>query len=119
MLKGWNKWLGQVEEYRRLQKIFRRMRHAGVARAFDHWLVTLEGQETISKRERGYQTLKQLKQLARAWRMWRRSAAAQLSRKRMNDTFKFAKQPDETDLHAEAVDWRASLARGRTRAGAM
>ena len=117
LLKGWNKWYAQVEEYWRLRKIMRRMRNVPLARAYEHWLATLESQDTISRRTRGYATLQALKKPARAWRLWQRAAAAQVSRRRMNDTFRFSKQPGEDDLHAEAVDWRASLARGRTRGG--
>ena len=104
------KWYAQLEEYWRLQKIMRRMKNVGIARAFDHWIVTLEAGSAISKREHGLMRLKNLKKLARTWRIWRRSAAAVASRKRMNETFKFSKNPEE-DSHAEAIDWRASLVR--------
>ena len=115
-LKGWNKWYAQLEEYWRLQKIMSRMRNLGVIRAWEQWCSVLEADTVLGRRTRGYLTMQHLKKLARSWRVWRRAAAQQLSRKRMNDTFKFSKQP-EVDLHAEAVDWRASLARGRTRGG--
>ena len=118
LLKGWNKWYAQVEEYWRLQKIMRRMKNVGVARCFDHWLSTREDKSVFAKRTRGYMTIQHLKKLARAWRLWRTNAIAIASRKRMNDTFKFSKQPEAEDLHAEAVDWRASLQRGRTRGAA-
>ena len=98
----------------RLQKIFLRMQNVGVAKAFDHWICTLEAQDTRSKIERDAAMIKSLKKLSRAWRVWRRFSAEQFSRRRMNETFKFSKQSEE-DQYAEATDWRSSLARGRTR----
>ena len=113
-LKAWNKWYAQLEEYWRLQKIMSRMRNVHVIKAFEQWCSALEADSVLARRQRGYLTIQHLKKLARAWKKWESTAAQAISRKRMNDTFKFSKQPEE-DGYAEAVDWRASLARGRTR----
>ena len=120
LLKGWNKWYAQLEEYWRLRAIFARMKNVGLARAFDHWLTVQEDKGVIAKRERAHTRVQHLKKLARAWRTWCNTANEAIARGRIRDTFKFSKNTgDEQDLHAEAIDWRASLNRGRTRGGGL
>ena len=113
LLKGWNKWYAQLEQYWRLQEIGNRMLHVGLARGFDQWVATLESRSKVNKRQQGYMRYQALRKLTRAWRVWTTNAHEQIARGRIRDTFRFSKAPDE-EMHAEAVDWRAALNKGRT-----
>ena len=90
------------------------MKNSGIARAWDQWLSVLESRGKVNRRERAHFHVQKLKKLARAMGLWRRHVDEAISRGRIRQTFQFAKPPDE-DLHAEAVDWRASLKKGRTK----
>ena len=118
-LKGWNKWYAQVEEYWRLQKIMARMKNTPLARAFDQWCNALVADTALARKQRAQETIKTLKKLARAWRNWKNMTFEAIARGRIRDTFRFSKNPDESDMYSEAVDWRASLNRGRTKGPAI
>lgn len=114
ILKAWNKWLGQAETFWQLQQIANRMRNSGLARGFDQWYNACQQDNALARKERGWFTYLHLRKLTRAWRLWTTNAHDQIARGRIRDTFRFSKPPEEA-IHAEAVDWRQALNKGRTR----
>lgn len=113
-LKAWNKWFAQIETFWALQQVANRMLHAGLGRGFDQWVSILEKKSSMTRRERAWMTMFKMRKLTRAWRLWLTNAQEQIARGRIRDTFRFSKAPEE-DNYAQAVDWRQTLNKGRTK----
>jgi len=90
------------------------MLNLGMMRCFEQWLSILAKNSSMSRRERAWMTMFKMRKLTRAWRLWRTNAHEQVARGRIRDTFAFSKKPED-DNFAEAVDWRKTLNKGRTK----
>ena len=118
LLKGWNKWYAQLEEYWRLQKdLCAHAPRGRGARLRPLDRDARERQRDTAARARPHAHPAPEETRARVAHVAQHRQRADRARGRIRDTFKFSKAPPEEDLHAEAVDWRASLNRGRTKGG--